>query len=161
MHEVEALVAQAFEEPRLGRRNNGVPAHVRNRGGAQCRDSSWPLTEPLGHLAALFAALEEHLLAHANAEHGKTTGEAPVDELVTAYGSEGIHDRVESAHTGNQESIGGEHGIAISSEFDAGARSFDGLRRRVNVSRAVVEHHYARGCGAQSAPFVYGMPCTR
>ena len=60
---------------------DGVPAHVRQHRGVEFGHDAGPLAETLGVDAALDAALEQHLHADADAEHGPAAREAPLDEL--------------------------------------------------------------------------------
>ena len=62
--------------------------------------------EALGVDAALDAALEQHLHADADAEHGPAAGEAPLDELVAAARAQRLHDGAERADAGHDEAVG-------------------------------------------------------
>src|SRR3954449_3350219 len=53
MHEVEALVGEAFEQDGPRRRRDGVPAHVRQNGRLELLDDAGPLAAALGVLAVL------------------------------------------------------------------------------------------------------------
>ena len=87
---------------------DGVPAHVREDGGVQLGDGARPFAEAVRIDAALHAALEEHLHPDADAEHGATAREPPVDELIAAARPQRLHDGVVRADAGHDEAVGVE-----------------------------------------------------
>ena len=108
---------------------------------------------------ALDAALEEHLHADADAEHGTAAGEPPLDELVATARAQRLHDGTERAHTRNDQAVRLEHEGAVGGETRIGPGRRERLDGGVDVARPVVEDRDER-LRAHRAPFVLGIPST-
>ena len=132
---------------------------MRQDGRIELGHDARPLAEALGVDAALDAALEQHLHADADAEHGPAAGEPALDELVAAARAQRLHDGAEGADARHDEAVGLEHERPVGGEPRVGARRRQRLDGGVDVARPVVEDRDER-FRAHRAPFVLGIPST-
>ena len=110
----------------------------------------------------LHARREQHLHAHADAEHRAPELEPLGDQLVAADRAQPRHAGRERAHARYGEPVAFQRRVGVipkSGHLDLRADPLERALRRAQVPRPVVEHDDSRG--QESTPFVLGMPPAR
>src|SRR3954447_9277845 len=141
VHEVEALPLHAGEQGGARGRVDGVPTHVRHDVGRQPLHGAGPLPQPgpgPGE-GGLGGALEEHLVAHADAEDRSAAGQPASHQLGGSHRLEADHAGGEVSDSGDQQAVAPQHGRAVARQLDLRAHPLERAHGRADVSGAVVE----------------------
>ena len=93
----------------------------------------------VGAFGELDAAVEEHLHAHADAEHGAAAGQAGADQARALDAVETLHAGGVGADAGDEQPVGVLDGVRVGGDDDVDAGGGHGALGGAQIAGAVVE----------------------
>jgi len=102
--------------------------------GVKALHRAWPLAEASRLHTMLDTELEHDLHPHADAQDRAPSCESPVDDHISAYGTDAGHARRESTDTGDDQAVALDGRVDVARDDDLGTDSLECALRGTEIA---------------------------